>query len=60
MYEANNFIMSKGSVFVGKGYACGDMFKPNVITTSTANKVNDQLTCLFILFLHCGIIVLGT
>ena len=41
VHKADNFILSKGSVFVGKGYACGDMFKLNVLTPSNANKVND-------------------
>ena len=41
VYEAGKFIFSKGSVFVNKGYAGGDMFKLKVINTSRANKVND-------------------
>jgi len=40
VYEADNFILSKVSVFVGKGYAGGDMFKFNVIAPS-GNKVNN-------------------
>ena len=27
VYEADNFILSNGDVFIGKGYAGGDMFK---------------------------------
>ena len=41
MYEIDKYILSKGSVFVGKGYASSDMFKLNVITTSSGNKMND-------------------
>lgn len=40
MYEADTFILSEASVFVGKGYACGDTFKLNVINASSVNKVN--------------------
>ena len=58
VYEADKFILSKGSVFVGKGYASGDLFKLNVITPSSGNKMNDSLTCSSILYLLYGIIVL--
>jgi len=42
VYEVNKFILFKGSVFVGKGYGCGDMFKLNVISASStsANAMN--------------------
>ena len=40
VYEADKFILSKGSVFVGKGYAAGDMFKLNVIISSSGNDMN--------------------
>jgi len=40
VYEADKFILSKGSVFVGKGYAASDMFKLNVITSSNDNATN--------------------
>jgi len=36
VYEVGMFILSKDSVFVENDYACGDMFKLNVITTSSA------------------------
>jgi len=42
VYEADKYILSKGSVFVGKGYAGSDMFKLNVITISSENKINDS------------------
>ena len=42
VYEADNFILSKGSVFVEKGYASGDMFESNVITPFSGNKMNDS------------------
>ena len=41
VYEVDNYILSTGSVFVGKGYAGSDMFKLNVITTSSENRMND-------------------
>jgi len=34
VYKADKFILYKGSIFVWKVYACGDMFKLNIITTS--------------------------
>jgi len=40
VYEANKYILSKGSIFVGKGYAGSDMFKLNVITSSNSNAMN--------------------
>jgi len=33
VYEATKYILSKGSVIVGKGYAGSDMFNLNVITS---------------------------
>ena len=46
VYEADNFILSKGIVLLDKGCACDDMFKLNVISTSSANKVMDS-ACMF-------------
>jgi len=40
VYEVDNYILSTGSVFVGKGYAGSDMFKLNVITSSNDNAKN--------------------
>ena len=40
MYGADKFILSKGSVFVGKGYAASDMFKSNVNNISSGNAMN--------------------
>jgi len=40
VYEADKFILSKGSVFVGKGYAASDMFKLNVNNVSCGNAMN--------------------
>ena len=40
VYEADKFILSKGSVFVGKGYAASDMFKLNVNNVSSGNAIN--------------------
>ena len=42
VYEVEKFILSKWSVFVGKGYASGGIFKLNVITPSSGNKMNDS------------------
>jgi len=42
VYEANKYILSKESVFTGKGYAGSDMFKLNVITTYSGNKMNNS------------------
>ena len=40
VYGADKFILSKGSVFVGKGYAASDMFKLNVNNSSSGNAMN--------------------
>ena len=40
VYEADEFILSKKSVFVGKGYAANDMFKLNVNNVSSENAMN--------------------
>ena len=40
VYEADKYVLSKGNVFVGKGYAGSDMFKLNVITSSNDNAKN--------------------
>jgi len=45
VYEANKFILSKGSLFVGKGYGSSDMFKLNAITPS-GNMMNDPIYML--------------
>ena len=40
VFEADKFILSKGGMFVGKGYACEGMFKMNVIVISNKNVVS--------------------
>ena len=42
VHETDIFILSKSTVLVGNGHAYGDIFKLNVITTSSTNKVNDS------------------
>jgi len=49
VYEADKFVLSNGSVFVGKGYACGDMFKLNVISAcSTSADAMNISTYMFV------------
>ena len=40
VFEADKFILSKGGMFVGKGYASEGMFKMNVIAISNKNVVS--------------------
>jgi len=40
VYEADKFILSKGSVFVWKGHAASYMFKLNVNNSSSGNAIN--------------------
>lgn len=44
--EANKFILSKGSIFVGKGYYCNGIFKLNILAMS--NKKNDEFSVYLI------------
>ncbi|KAK9094833.1 hypothetical protein Scep_026302 [Stephania cephalantha] len=43
VFEADKFVLSKGGVFVGKGYAYEGMFKLNVIALSNKNVVSEYL-----------------
>jgi len=40
MYEADNYILFRESVFIGKDYTGSVMFKLNVITSSNDNAMN--------------------
>jgi len=40
VFEADKFVLSKGGMFVGKGYACEGMFKLNVLAISNKNVVS--------------------
>jgi len=40
VFETEKFVLSKGDMFVGKGYACEEMFKLNVLTISNKNVVS--------------------
>lgn len=37
VFEANKFVMSKGGVFVGKGYMCDGMFKLNLMNKNVVS-----------------------
>ncbi|KAM1149789.1 hypothetical protein ACFX2B_030032 [Malus domestica] len=38
--ESNKFVLTKGGMFVGKGYVADDLLKLNVIAIDDANKIN--------------------
>ncbi|XP_077234740.1 uncharacterized protein LOC143876948 [Tasmannia lanceolata] len=40
VFESDKFILTKGGMFVGKGYACGSLFKLNV-SMNEINKISD-------------------
>ncbi|XP_072066897.1 uncharacterized protein [Arachis hypogaea] len=40
VFEGGKFILSKGGVFVGKGYLCENMFKLNIVNTINNNNVS--------------------
>ncbi|XP_077231988.1 uncharacterized protein LOC143865549 [Tasmannia lanceolata] len=40
VFEYDKFILTKGGMFVGKGYACGGLFKLNV-SINEINKISD-------------------
>jgi len=40
VFEADKFVLSKGGMFMGKGYACEGMFKLNVLAISNKNVVS--------------------
>ena len=40
VFEIDKFVLSKGVMFVGKGYACEGMFKLNVLVISNKNVVS--------------------
>jgi hypothetical protein len=39
VFEGNKFILSKGGMFVGKGYLCDNMFKCNVVNNNNNNAM---------------------
>ena len=39
VFETDKFVLSKGGMFVGKGYACEEMFKLNGLAISNKNVV---------------------
>ena len=39
VFEGDKFILSKGSVFIGKGYLCKNMFKCNVENINNNNNM---------------------
>lgn len=40
VFEGDKFILSKGGMFVGKGYLCENMFKCNVISNYNNNMIS--------------------
>ena len=43
VFETDKFVLSKGGMFVGKGYACEGMFKLNVLAISNKNVVSGYI-----------------
>ena len=41
VFESDKFILTKGGMYVGKGYLAEGMFKLNVMVTNAINKINN-------------------
>ena len=41
VFESDKFILTKGGMYVGKGYLAKGMFKLNVMVTNAINKINN-------------------
>ena len=50
VFKRDKFILSKGEIFVGKGYYSNEMFKLNVMPI---NKINDNDVAYLIVSLSC-------